>query len=285
MTAALGYALLSLIFAGALDVAYKRYARKDRSRGIHVFGIGVVWLALQAGVAAAGGAGLDWNGATLAYGLAAGIFLVLSNLLFLESLSHIPVSLGSTIYRLNTIGVVALSLVFLGEPLGALKLSGILLGVIGVLLLYQRAPGPEADSLFALFCGMAVAASALRAAYGVMSKAGLLHRADHQAMLLIAAACWVAGGAAYALLREGRFRLTWKKTVYSLVTGVLVFLIVNFLILAIRHGEASIVIPVANLSFVVAMALSAALGMERITPRKLAAVGCAGGAILLLTRA
>lgn len=284
MTAALGYALLSLLFAGALDVAYKRYARKDRSRGVHVFGIGVVWLALQGVVVVSGDAVLTWNGATLAYGLAAGLFLVLSNLLFLESLTRIPVGLGSTIYRLNTIGVVVLSVLFLGEPLGAMKLGGILLGIVGVLLLYQRAPGSAADSLFALYCGMAVAASALRASYGVMSKAGLLHQADHQAMLLIAAACWVIGGAAYARWREGRFRLTWKKTVYSLVTGVLVFLIVNFLILAIRTGEASIVIPVANLSFVAALALSAALGMERFTLRKLAAVGCAGGAILLLTR-
>lgn len=284
MSNALIYALLSLLFAGALDVAYKRYARKDRSRGMHVFGIGTVWLALQGSMAAMGGSGPEWSGAVLTYGLAAGIFLVLSNLLFMESLSHIPVGLGSTIYRLNTIGVVALSFTFLGEPLGAMKLGGIFLGILGVLLLYQRAPG-AADSRFALFCGIAVAASALRAGYGVISKAGLAHGADLQAMLLIAAACWVVGGAAYALLREGRFRLTWKKTAYSLLTGILVFLIVNFLILAVRDGEASVVIPVANLSFVMALGLSAAFGMERITPKKLAAVGCAVGAILLLTRA
>jgi uncharacterized membrane protein len=55
--------------------------------------------------------------------------------------------------------------------------------------------------------------------------------------------------------------------------------------LAIEHGEASIAIPVANLSFVIALFLSIVLKMETLTPRKLCAMGCALVSIVLLSQA
>jgi drug/metabolite transporter (DMT)-like permease len=60
---------------------------------------------------------------------------------------------------------------------------------------------------------------------------------------------------------------------------------VNFLLLAIDHGQASIAIPIANMSFVVALLLSVGLGMERLTARKLAAVALSVGSLLLLSLA
>lgn len=47
MLTGVGYALLSLVFAGLNDVVFKRYSQKDRSRGMYIFGVGVVWTALQ----------------------------------------------------------------------------------------------------------------------------------------------------------------------------------------------------------------------------------------------
>ena len=46
---------------------------------------------------------------TVAYGLISSPVLVLANILLIESLAHLDVSPGSTIYRLNTIGFVVLS--------------------------------------------------------------------------------------------------------------------------------------------------------------------------------
>ena len=45
MTTPVLYALLSLFFAGLNDLVFKRYAAKDRSRGMVVFAIGLVWAA------------------------------------------------------------------------------------------------------------------------------------------------------------------------------------------------------------------------------------------------
>lgn len=280
---AVTFALLSLLFAGVNDVVFKRYARKARSRGMYVFGMGVVWTVLQALSFVALGVAPSFDQGTLAFGLAAGVLLTLSNILLIESLGHVDVSLGSTIYRLNTIGVVVLSVLFLDESLGPVKSLGILLGIIAVMLLYQR-QDPARQGALSLFFGIAILASVLRAGYGVTTRAGILQHADPQTMLLVIAPSWILGGLAYAWLRERRVRLTTKKAVYSAISGVLVFLIAGFLMLAVAYGEATTVIPIANLSFVIALAIAVAWGMEHLTGKKVLAVACAAASIVLLSR-
>ena len=286
MSNAIVFALLSLFSAGLLDVVYKRYSRKDRSRGAYIFGIGVVWFVLQAVTLTVSGESLVVDTPSIRYGLFAGLCLTFSNLLLLESLTHINISLGSTVYRLNTIGVVVMAFLFLGEDLGALKLLGVGLGIVAVGLLYKtdsKIVTTEKSNHFLPFFFIAVAASLFRAGYGVITRGGILSQADPQTILLICALCWVVGGALYARLREGRFRLTRKKAGYALVSGLLVFLVVAFLMLAVKYGEASIVIPIANMSFVMAMIISVVLKYETFNFRKGAAMIVACLAIAALT--
>lgn len=284
MSSAVFFALLSMVFAGVHDVLFKRYAAKDRSRGAYILGIGLVWFVLQLATFTVRGVEPQLTAATLIYGLIAGLFLTASNLLLLESLTHIDASLGSTIYRLNTIAVVALSLLFLDESLGMTKGLGLAAGLAAVFLLCRRNGHSQTDSRkFGLYFGLALLASLFRALYGVTSKAGLLNGIAIQPMLILAALSWVVGGAGYALLREKRLKITRKKAAYSLISGVLVFCIVNFLLLAIEQGQASTLIPIANMSFVLALILSVAAGMERLSLRKLTAVAAAVCSILLLS--
>ena len=116
-SAAVVFALSSLLFAGMLDVMFKRYAGKERSRGMYVLGIGIVWGGVPLLVLTVQDQPLVLDAQTLGFGLAAGLMVTLSNLLLIESLTHLDVSIGSTIYRLNTVGVVVLSFVFLAETL------------------------------------------------------------------------------------------------------------------------------------------------------------------------
>lgn len=288
MSHAILFALLSLFSAGLLDVVYKRYSRKDRSRGTYVFGIGVVWCVLQTATLVVSGKPLVVDTTSIHYGLFAGVCLTLSNLLLLESFTHINISLGSTVYRLNTLGVVVMAFLFLGEDLGPLKLLGVGLGIVAVGLLYKpdsKEVPTEKNVHFLPFFLIAVAASLFRAGYGVITRGGIVSQADPQTMLLICALCWVVGGALYARLREGRFRLTKKKAGYALASGMLVFLVVAFLMLAVKYGEASIVIPIANMSFVMAMVISVVLQYETFNFRKGAAMIVACLAIAVLTQA
>ena len=282
----ISFALLSLLFAGINDVTFKYYSRKKRSKGMYVFGIGIVWTVLQTITFRIQGTTLLIDQNTLIFGLVSGGFLTISNILLIESLTYIDVSFGSTIYRLNTIGVIALSTLFLREPLTLLKSLGIISGIIGVSLLYHKQHNNDSsNTMFTISFAIAVIASLARAAYGVTAKAGISQNADQNTMLILFSSSWIIGGMCYAKLREKRFRLTTKKVLYSLLSGTLVYFIVNFLMLAIKHGEASIAIPVANSSFVIALFLSMALKIEALTSRKLCAIGCAVVSIILLSQA
>lgn len=277
---ALLFALGSLICAGLNDVVFKRFSTRSRSRGLYLAGIGLVWTILQLTLSFSQGQVFDWSAASLSFGLICGLLLAASNILLLESLTHIDVGLGSMVYRLNTVVVVILSVIFLTEALDVIKASGVLAGLAAVLLLYRRSG--HADELytnFRLFFGLAVVASVLRALYAVVSKFALLCGAAKDTMLLITAVSWIAGGLLYALVRyltappvRNRKPLDRTLLFYALFSGILVFLIVNLLLRAVELGEASVVVPVANLSFVFALLLSVALKWEKLTYRKIFAV-------------
>ncbi len=278
------FALLCLFLTGCNDVLFKRYSIGGHSKGMLIFGVGLIWTLAQWSLALIQETPIEFNNATLIFGLMAGVFVTISNLLLLESLRHIKVSLGATIYRLNTIGVILLSFVFLNEPFGWFKGFGILIGLIAVLFLYQGEISSSNQKQLLLFVGVAAVASFCRAAFGVSTKAGFLEGADRNSMLLIISSNWILGGAVYALWRERRFRITWEKTRFICLSSFLVVGVTNFLMLALQHGEASTVIPIANMSFVIALLLSVALKMETFTTSKIWAMVLAAGSILCLAK-
>ena len=283
--AAILFAILSLIFGGLNEVVFKRYSAKIRSRGMMICGIGMVWaLLLLVDVSIRGGS-ITVSTSGLTYGVIAGLVVALANILLLESLRHMEVSLGSTIYRLNTVLVVLLSVLFLGEVMTLVKLAGIACGVFAVLLLYrhQRGLGDAQElrlGLYLVFCG-----ALCRAIYGVVSKAGLSAGADMDLLLLISALCWIVSGLIYARFVERRYAITREKVGYSILSGCLVYGIVRSLLSALALGDASVVITIANLSFLMALVVALLLKMEKLNPRKIIAMGFAVGAIVLLTRA
>ncbi|MCD6186211.1 MAG: EamA family transporter [Deltaproteobacteria bacterium] len=277
------FALLSMLFAGINDVIFKKYAVKNRSRGMYVLGVGFIWAILQILYSSFSGISFSFDILTIQYGVLAGAILAGANISLIEGLTHIDVSLGSTVYRLNTIGVVILSFVFLNERIEFIQLTGIVFGVISVLLLYKSSNGKTTNHTTKIFFWLVVLASLLRAAYGVVSKIGLLATADKNTIILLAALCWIVGGAVYAKYIEKRFIVTKKKALYSIVSGILVFCIVNFLILGLKVAQASIVVPIANMSFIIALFISVLMGAEKMDFKKIIATVFAVGSIVLLS--
>ena len=278
------FAFLSLIFAGINDIVFKKYSIKIRSKGMYIFGIGIVWTIIQFLYFNINNINLSFDLNSIVYGLITGLFLTISNILFIESLAHINISLGTTIYRLNTIGVVILSFIILNEPLGTNKLIGIISGLIAVLILYEINYNNSKTSIIKTFFLLVIAASLFRAIYGIISKIAILSNADINSMLIIISLSWIIGGAIYAIFRENIFDITKKICIYSMISGILVFLIVNFLMLAIKYGEASIVIPIANMSFILALLISIVLKMESISLRKIFSIFLAIISIILLSK-
>ena len=279
-------AILCLFASGLLDLVFKLYASKPRSRGMLIFGIGCVWIILQGASMSFGQVAFDLEIETLGYGVVAAIFVTVSNILLLECLTHLPISMASTIYRLNTIPLVILAFLVLGESLDAFKIAGVLAGIMTVFLLYrpEREPGGH-DRNFVLFLALIILASVIRALYGIVTKAGVDAGGDPDTMMLLAAFGWCFGGLAYARFREHRVVITRDKLAFIAVAGGLVFAIVWLLTTALTLGDASVVVPLANMGFVAAFVFSVIIKLERINARKLVAVALAVVAIALLTQA
>ena len=277
-------ALLCLVASGVLDLVFKLYSAEQRSRGMLIFGTGCVWIVLQLLYIDSSGLTLTFDSPTLVYGIAAALFVTLSNILLLECLGHLPISMASTIYRLNTIPLVLLAFIFLGENPGPVAGLGILLVLATVLLLYQpNHIETSAIPHFKLFVLLIIGASCLRALYGIFTKAGLSNGADADAIMLFAAIAWCLGGLAYAAFRERRVRITVIKLKYMAITGALVFAIIWLLTTALALGDASLVVPLTNMGFVAAFVFSVLLKLEKLTARKSLAIATAVLAIVLLT--
>lgn len=279
-------AILCLLTSGLLDLLFKLYARETRSRGMLVFGIGCVWAILHLGYMRAGGMPLSVDHTTLVYGVTAAILLTVSNILLVECLGHLPISMASTIYRLNTIPLVILAYLFLQEDISWIKGAGIFFGLLTVWLLYQTGNDVKRGTdLTIVFLILIIVASCVRALYGIMTKAGVSEGGDPTSMMLFSAIGWATGGLAYARFREHRVVLNKAKIGFSLLGGALVFSIVWLLVTALTLGDASVVVPLANMGFVAAMGFSIFFRLERLSPRKVVALVSAVVSIVLLTRA
>lgn len=249
-----------------------------------VFGIGCVWMILQSGYMSYMGIELNISGPTLTFGVLAAVVVTASNLLLLECLGHLPISMASTIYRLNTVPLVILAYFFLNEEISIIQFSGILAGIVTVFLLYRPAQVSQlAAGYVRSYLLLIITAGCLRALYGVFTKAGISAGGQPESMILFAAIGWCVGGLAYAYFRERRVVITRDKLKFISVAGALVFLVIWLLTAALTLGEASTVVPIANMGFVAAFILSIMVGMEHLNRRTLAAIGCACLSILLLT--
>lgn len=278
MTLAVGYAFCCLFFAALNDFVFKLFARKERSRGVFVGVAGAVWFLLLAF--------LPWNressmAATLMWGAVSGAFSVTSNLLLIEAMSRGSAGMCSTIFRLNMVLVVLFAALLLDEDLTLLQWLGVLCAT-GAVLAFLPSDGKA--RLWNAGLMMVLAAAALRAGMGLSYKYGFLQGADRNGIIVINSLFWIACGGAYALFREkAPLKPERKVLLYGLLSGGLITGLVVFMALSLESGEASVVLPVAQMSFLGTFVLSMLLLKEKLTPAKVAALACGSAAILLLT--
>lgn len=269
-------ALASLGFAGVNDFVFKQYIHKDgQPLGRFVTGAGLVWAIVF------GAAMLATEGPpTLVHwpiSVAAGVMSVLANLLFIGSFRVVPAGTGATIYRLNLVVVAVMGVAFLAESVTAWKIVGVCLGGLSIVLLRNgRRNGPRpAGRHYGLAIGVLVVACLFRAAMGILYKLASVYGIPEFQMLTVSGLCWVVGGLVFSLIRREPARpgrRTWRFAIFS---GALICGIVYSLLAATRFGEASIVVPISQLSFVVTSVLGVMCHSETFDARKVAALAAA----------
>ncbi len=278
---AIFWALICLALAAVNDLVFKFYARKPRSNGYFAAIVGVVWLPMA--WLFTRGLPADWT-ATLVWGAISGIFSIGGNLLMLEAMRTLDAGVCATIYRLNLVPVVIGAALLLGESLTAYQYGGIVCACTAVLAFIPAGGGRR--RLLAAGFAMMLAASLMRAGLGLSYRYGFLHGADQAWVVVIDSLFWIAGGVVYARLRERREAggAEWRKLWgYGVLSGVLVTGIVLTMAESLALGRASVVLPVAQMSFLGTGLLGVWLLKEKITWRKSGAFACGVAAILLLS--
>lgn len=275
---AIFFAFCCLGCSAVNDFVFKLFARKERSRGLFVALIGIVWLLPTLF--------MTWDTAsdipsTWLWGAVSGFFSVTANLLLIEAMSKESAGVCSTIYRLNLVLVVAGAYFLLDEPISVLQLCGVFFAIAAILAFF---PLRRRLHLHASGAVLVIIAAILRAGMGLTYKFAFLNHADRNGIVLVNSLFWIAGGLFYALAREKRIPLPdpkmWR---YSIISGLLVVGIVFFMAASLQYGDASVVLPIAQMSFLGTFALGALILKESITINKVIAVICGVIAIILLT--
>lgn len=289
---AITYAFCCLFFSALNDFIFKLFAnssaggdgQRKRSCGMFVTIVGLVWFIFMVGLPYSEGNTLQ---ATLLWGTISGLLSLVSNILLIESMGYQSAGVSSTIFRLNMVLVVIGAFLFLDEPLTPFIVAGVVCAFVAVMaFIPKRTTNAAAQDLAQAKLGftLAVLASVLRAGMGLSYKYAFSHQADVNGVTALNALCWLFGGVLYSLVREHHLTMPSKHDwLIGVTSGVFVSGIIFFMARMNACGNASVVNPIAQMSFLGTFLLSTVFLKEKLTKQKIIAVLFGIGAIIFLT--
>ena len=283
------YALLCLVAAAVNDFVFKLYARKKRPQGIFVSIIGVVWL-IYLLVSHSFPSDFELM-PTIFWGCLSGFFSAAGNILLIAAMRVLPGGVCSTIYRLNLVPVILGAWLFLGETLTPMQWVGAFCALCAVVLFSfsgntEGAGKSTRNILIYRAFTMVVIAMLMRAGMGLSYRYGFQHGANREWVTLINSLFWIAGGPVYALFAEKFTLRTIRENHilrYGVTSGMLVALTVVFMALSLQNGAASVVLPIAQMSFLATWFMGLVFLHEKFNVRVLFALACGTAAVILLS--
>jgi drug/metabolite transporter (DMT)-like permease len=278
MTPGLGFALGAMLCFGVGDLIYKRGAAAGIKTGeflmlqAWIFCPGVTLYALLTGT-------LDLHFSAL-WGSLAGLLLFVALYNFTQSLHGGAVSTNAPVFRLNFAITAALAILLLGETLTVAKAVALACALVAVWLLLAEARTergkPNLSSL-----GRVLIATVAMAFTNFLYKVGLQHGVLPETM--VASQAWVFCSLATlsALLRDRRIQFLPGAWRYSALAALALFGAFVLLMHGLLLGPASVLVPVAQMSFIMTALLGAAMFREQLDARKCAGLAIAAVALIL----
>ena len=279
MNQSLLFALISLIFAGANDALFKRQALSGQCKGQYMSVVGTVWLIVFSIAALLHGPFIP-NRQTIVYGLSVGAISAIGNYLYIYSMNKLEASVAATIYRLNLALAACIAMIFLNENMTALNFLGVVFACLAVLL-FAGKHLTDAAGMWATLC-IAIIASIFRAFMGIGYKLAMNNGVNADWFLSGSGLCWLLVGISMAYLGKKQFSPARDTLINGFVSGFLVCGIVYFFAVALKTGKACIVIPIAQMSFIVTAIISFFLFKEKFSYTKIAGMLFACLSIILL---
>ena len=273
-------AVLSMLAQGTSDFVYKR----AQDRGIVLESYLMVESVPFAAAALLMGAFLDGlflNRTTVILGLICGVFSFWAIFCFVTSLKAGEVGVNSLIFRLNFVFVAIFAMLWLGERWTLSVGVGLVFAIlaIGSVTLMERGGGKRFVGGRRPI-GLALLGMVLFAVLNVVLKIGIRDGANMGWLIAFAAFSWASCAAVLAAARK-RFLMPRNNWIFLPITGFLKAIAFCSLLYAFRRGgAASVVVPIAQLSFLVTIGWAAVILREPLTRAKLVGLGFAVAAIV-----
>lgn len=278
MTTALALAVGALIANGLFDLVYKRAARVGVPAHSLVMAQGWCFAVFLVVFGLATGT-LQWT-PSASWGAVAGLFLFLGLYNFARSLKSGSLSINAPIFRMNFVVTAGLAVVLLDESVTLIHGVGLVCAVAAAWLLLGGAaagsstPPVSNDSLLRV----AVATAAMGIA-NLVYKIGMEAGATAAGLLTVQAAVFVSLATLRVRLIEGRIAPTPRIMAFGAIAAVLLALALILLLEALARGEASVLVPIAQMGFVVSAAAGFLVLGERASRRALAGLVAAVAAL------
>lgn len=286
-----------MLAAALNDFAFKIFADRRLPIGLYFAVIGTVWtlVFLFSGGGHENIPVLAWS-TFWVYALLSGLFSAFANILLIEGMGRNGVGLCAAIYRLNLVPAALMGFLLLGENITYGKMIGIGFAVCAVLLFFKQEPvkhsilsssGAKRFDFTKISLWLVMLAAFFRAGMGVSYKVGMEAGENLHSFLAVNGMVWVFAGILYHLwLNKGRNVSTGilgATVLWGLVSGILICGIVFFLALALKAGDVSLVLPIAQLSFMITTVLGIVFLKESLTPRKLTGFTFALGCVIFMS--
>jgi len=265
MAEGVALALGTMMFYGLADWVYKRAAASGVqphhflllqafffAPGIFLYGLATGTLVL---------------GVPFAWGMTAGVLVFVALYNFARSLASGAVSIVAPVFRLSFAITVALAVWLLDEPLTGWKLAGLAASLAAVWLLLAGAPASAPRATLSSVLRVLIATVAM----GIVSlvyKLAAIAGGSPATVLTGQASVFFPLTALFALARDRGFHPPPGAWRHGATAAVLLLFGLVMLLAGLARGEASVLVPVAQLSFVVTAGLGFVFLRETLTLRK-----------------
>jgi drug/metabolite transporter (DMT)-like permease len=198
------------------------------------------------------------------WGAVAGLFMLIGFTAFMRSLVGESVSIQAPVFRLNFIVTASLAFLLLGETLTVNKALALLLALLAVWLLLGS--GKVTISRRAL--SQVLLATLMLGLGNVVYKIGLRQGAVPETLVVTQALVFVTLATVQVLVIDRQIAPPAAAFRYPPVAAILLAVAFVLLVRGLSTGDASVVVPISQMGFVVTAVLGIALLGEHLTLRK-----------------
>jgi len=275
-----GIALASaaMLCFGLGDLVYKRGAAAGASP--HQFLMLQTWLFVPSVALYAAFTGTLHFAAGSAWGAVAGLFMVVGFYNFAYSLRAGAVSLNAPVFRLSFVITAALAIALLGEPLTVAKLAGMALALAAAWLLLGGRARLTAEARSSL---VRVVIATIAVGMGTfIYTLGLRAGATPGSLVVAQAAVVSTIATVFSASVDRSVRPSPAVLRTAPAAGLVLAAAFVLMVEAMARGEASVVVPIAQMGFVVAALLGFLFLKEPFTRRRGAGILAALAALAAL---